>query len=80
MMERLQHSLFPLWPLCWYSITVVWLHSMYKCTLLPLQVNCVFLGIALKVVSGRKKSMTAKAISNKDNAKYIANILQVFNS
>ena len=80
MMEQLQHSLFPLRPLCWYSINVVWLHSMYKCALLPLQVNCVFLGIALKVVLGRKKAMTEEAISNKDSVKYIANIVQVFNS
>ena len=40
----------------------------------------MFLGIALKVVLGRKKAMTEEAISNKDSVKYIANILQVFNS
>ena len=73
MMEQLQHSLFPLWPLCWYSSNVAWLHSKCRHALLSLQVNSVFLAITLKVLLSRRTSMSAKVTSNKDTAKYACN-------
>ena len=78
MMEQLQHSLFPLWPLCWYSSNVVWLYSMYKYALLPLQVNCVFLAITLKVLVSRRKSVGVKVTSNKETVKCVNVTLNLY--